>query len=577
MNTEETKQKLISLLKRDNRNPICRKALTQATTASEVAQVVVEHLDDLYKAYGEGVLELIRCSLSPEVWAAQGVLINPVEIPEFDTEKLIVVADGKVKTWQSVHAHDRTYCVEYYGKVDLTVQAGHAVVKGTTRTVFVQDQGSADVYGSTRVYASGSGVVCLYDQTCGEICNEMTAHVSDRSFVESVGGSTKIIAHDEGQFIVSKGVAEVHALDQARGMVYHDPNAKGISKAYVDKDAVLYLENAAAVGRVRGNGLPASKGLILDGASIKTPASVFVRMLVPYAKELAAAPRPCIPEPLDLDRLKEDLLPLLPGSAADWQTLFELADDEYRLCNQIVDAIPHMVSKGLDSDFLRSHFTEGALVANGIHLERQTKVPLTPVDCPAHYFFGRQLVNASNWGTPVFAFERSLVVADGCRESIQVDQQAQAIVRGVTKVHAEDHSRVVAFGDVEVVAHDRSKTVLEGRSQGVFFNDTLVYAYDRALATGYDRARLVLHDHSKANAHDRTHTLAKGANRVFAWDQSEVACGQGGDQPKADIKLLSDQAKQVVLQTPDQIQAYENGLQRVAVEQEYKTVGIKKR
>ena len=84
LNLEETKQALIALLETGKVASFLQGVWTRtmedirlAETASELANVTLAHLPLLYSEFGEKATAIVKDSLSPTVWKAAGLYINP--------------------------------------------------------------------------------------------------------------------------------------------------------------------------------------------------------------------------------------------------------------------------------------------------------------------------------------------------------------------------------------------------------------------------------------------------------------------------------------------------------------------
>lgn len=283
MNTEELKQELLSMLEQKgcdlSMSPF--DTLGESQTASELAGWMVENFNELYKVLRAELCDFVMHSFDPKVWEAQGLLINPKEIPSEKAidGKLVVVTDGSVKTIQNVS--DK---VDYYGNVDLVIKDGTANVWDTRNPVLNEGADFLKLMGSTEAISLGNTMLELNDQARAIASNAFDIKVSDHAYVESKAGNPKITATDHAQYLVSGGSAEVKQEHEARGVILNASNPDEIYQITAYGTGVLFIEdesskNIATVDRMTG-------GFHFDGDSEldKTTKSRLIDMVIPQHK-----------------------------------------------------------------------------------------------------------------------------------------------------------------------------------------------------------------------------------------------------------------------------------------------------
>ena len=85
-------------------------------------------------------------------------------------------------------------------------------------------------------------------------------------------------------------------------------------------------------------------------------------------------------------------------------------------------------------------------------------------------------------------------------------------------------------------------------------------AHDNAHVTGSGETTLVLHDHTEATVSGKSRTLALQHCTVTADSQAEVAFQVYDAKEKADIRVISPDVSLRGLNSPKEVEAYEQSL-----------------
>lgn len=519
MNVKETINELCSHLEPFQLDKEASKLIDQLDhvwTASELALFTCEHFNTLYYYLGDRLNDIVKDSLSPEIWASYGVLINPEVLPDCKNMELcyLVVADGSVKTVQ-----DKNVNATYYGDVDLTISKGDATVINTRHPVTAKDEAYLYVRGTTVVNSTGPVVLKLLDQSRAVVENAKEVTVGDRAFLESKAGNPIIYASGQAQYVISGGSATINHSQGARGAILNSSNPEGSFKLRYDGEGVILLDapeiNNYLLHRIGGK-------VALFNA--KVGPEVQQRLLdsiVPWRNSANQAIKECLIKPMDITRVKEDLRPFLPTLNEEDIRLFENAKDEHDLCMTISDWIPEMVEKGLTGDFLREHFTSRGLMKGNIFTGDVNYQPHLILNLGPQYHFGDQVVNTIGHDQPFYGYEKTVLIARD--NEATVSQNASLFALGASDVTAKGESNAY-------VSHNTSLYV-EDHANALGMNDVFIAACDYAKVTAGDNARVQGHDHawvelaknSSAMAYQDCMVVSYGNNKVETHDNAKVA------------------------------------------------------
>ena len=240
MNVEETKQALLNLLDSGPVDPhLVKRMLTNKlpniSTATELVANITENFEELSDAYGQPFWDIVKGSLTPEVWEHSGVLVNPAVIPETKLDDLYVIADGPLKTVQDVYA-----IVTYYGDLDLCVTEGTARVRDVKHPVQVGRFGGIIARGETGVIGNGFSFLQLEDHSRARVSGRGNIYATDHSFFELVDGAAQITARGQAQFVISGGTATIKVENDARGAVLSRGDEYHPLKITFNGNGVLY-------------------------------------------------------------------------------------------------------------------------------------------------------------------------------------------------------------------------------------------------------------------------------------------------------------------------------------------------
>ena len=564
LNLEETKQALIALLETGKVASFLQGVWTRtmedirlAETASELANVTLAHLPLLYSEFGEKATAIVKDSLSPTVWKAAGLYINP-EIIESDSQiKLIALCDGSVNTRQTTDAD-----VTYFGDVKLTIKSGSAHVLDTKYPVYAYgDDTFVDAVGKTEVFAYDKSYLQLAGCARATLYHEAEAEVMGHAFAESRGTMTRITASDYAAVLVSQGSVDLTLYNGARGVVMTEdfPSNKR-PMVNVRGSAVLYARDLDAI-RVDRHVDPLSDfttGLVMDGERMSiAPDRMRDILLSGYAKDIQ--PLTCeIPQSLPIDTLKKEVRPYLFDSDMD---SFKEAANEREVCSILSIGLSERLKRGLTGEFLRSHFTAETLAEHHIH-SGFNEYLFFDKDTTAHrhVFLGDGVIDHRLYGSEVIASERTLLLTNVTGGEASVIQKANAIVWGHGEVIASGNTFVVGMQDAMTYVKEEAKVELIGNSHCGAFDRAHVVAHDNAHVTGSGETTLVLHDHTEATVSGKSRTLALQHSTVTADSQAEVAFQVYDAKEKADIRVISPDVSLRGLNSPKEVEAYEQSL-----------------
>ena len=421
MEFSKSKQVLVALLEDYGVDPerVSVFLLHESQTATELADYVALHFTDLYQVLKSALCEYVIKSLTPEVWAESDVLVNPTSIP-FDYDDLvdyIVVGDGSVKTKQ-----DQCVNATYYGNVDLEVVDGYATVIDTIHPVHVAGRCEVSVGGHTQVYGHGYSFFTLKEHSRAVLEGAGDVFVTDNAFLESKSGKPVITASGRAQYLISGGSADIDQTESARGAILNVTNANESYKVAFMGDGLLFLEDAQ-VGNVEVDLL--GHGMVVADYPTVVVKNQFLDWIVPRHKGGVEVSKCCLMEPLCMNRLKEDLKPYameMKGLAKD----LAACKDEHEVVSAIHRYLPDMVAKGLNGDFLRNHFTYQALCGENIFVADDRHSTCRPMGGYKVFCFDNVLVNVHNSAHMVYAYEQSIVLADGDKVTVLAAQNSLA-------------------------------------------------------------------------------------------------------------------------------------------------------
>lgn len=564
LNFEETKQTLISLLETGKVDSFLHGMWTRtmedirlSESASELANATLAHLPLLYSQFGEKATAIVKESLSPTVWKAAGLYINPEIIESDSTIKLVALCDGSVNTRQTTDAD-----VTYFGDVKLTIESGSAHVLDTKYPVYAYGEDTfVDAVGKTEVFAYDKSSLQLGGYARATLYNEAEAEALGHAFVESKGTMTQITASDNAAVLVSQGSVELTLNDGARGVVLTEdfPTNKR-PLVNVHGSAVLYAKDLDAI-RVDRHVSPLSDfttGLVMDGERMSiAPDRMREILLSGYAKDILSLK--CeIPKPLPIDTLKNEVRPYIYESEKE---LVRDAANEREVCSILSIGLAERLSSGLTGEFLRSHFTAEALAEQHIHSGFNEHL-FFDKDTTAHrhVFLGEGVIDHRLYGSEVIASERTLLLTNVTGGDASVIQKANAIVWGHGVVHASGGSLVIGMQDAKTYANEEAKVELIGNSHCKASHRAHVVARDSAYVNGLGGATLVLLDQSEALVKGKCRTLALQKSTVTADGQAEVAFATYNPEEKPDIQVTSPNVSLRGLNSPKEVEVYERSL-----------------
>ena len=511
-------------------------------TASDAIALVKDSFHTLYLSYGEEFLNWVREAFTSELWAQQNVLINPSEIPLNETTPLTVVSDSTIPIAQEVRS-----TVGYYGDVQLKLLDGVAYVYDTQQKVTVNG-GMLYAFGQTAVEAMGRSGLFLKDHSKATVSGEVKVLATDLTFVECTAGRPSIQASNEAQILVSGGSVDLIMDDHTRCAITTKETPARPHSVNLAGDSLLYTPSLDP-SFIRGkNHSKINAGLICGQNWHVTPEEMR-DLIVPRCNERKPDVRRCIETPIALERLKEEMLALLPKDTPSELTNNVMrAESEGEVCQAISTHIPDLVNYGMTGDFLRSHFTESTLNANGIYTHYGTQADYsTPQDRDALYFFGNQYVNANEFEQELYCYENTLVLNSQHTDWVYVGQKATAFVYNNAAIKANGNAKVIANAKAHINAFQESEVLLNGKSFCASYNNSKVTAHDQSDVIASDTTRTLLHDESTATAWDSSMVLTDGNNKVSAHDKATIAFGVYDSKLNPEIKVYDKEVKLIGL------------------------------
>lgn len=450
LNFEETKQAFLTLLERCKcYRPIelrtrlrIEKGLRESQTVNDLTECVANYMDELYAAYKNWFLELVRESLSPEDWKAQNIHFdvphNPFPWPE--RVKYIVVSDGSMEMTQ-----DYAGRITYYGNVNLTVLQGIAIVKGTSYPVKAYKKSNVCAEGETTVIATDGSYVVLKDYAKVEASGTCEIDAKDHAFVESRSNRVRISARCDSQVLIHGGVEQLELKDNARCVILGDGSVDRpiVSDMWFDTLLFTYEMDVELIHRKNRN-----CGIILAAEDYNLSASVLCDLIVPRHNREYKFQAQCIEVPLELSRLKNDLAPYLKGVVDELDLkAMELAKDEKEVCNIVKDYLIPLRNKGLDGEFLRSHFTNLTLLGCGIYSGVYPSHWAFRADhYDPKYYFGDRLVFVDDYGGKLYGFENTLFLSNCFGNHIDhADKIVKMVSSSLERVMLADNSTLIDY------------------------------------------------------------------------------------------------------------------------------------
>lgn len=571
MRLEESKEAFLSLLEREE--PLDRTIrlrfymeMSCAETASGVVDCVTTFLPALYRTYGSEVLDLIRNTLSPTVWEAHNVLINPLMIPS-NEGKYIVIADGSVETIQAanIKAH-------YYGDVRLKVSEGIASVLDTPYPVLAEDQADVYAYGMTKVVANKGALVVLNDRAQAETNESAKIIAYDRSYVEVQGGNPYIDMDDQSRLLVKAGEPAIRLDNHARGVVLEDNSRQKPMDIWLMDRCLLYLENKADA-HVEKRGF---QGLLIEGPRTDLSAKEVIDLILPSVQKVG--PKQLRPRavPLDLVELKRAVTPLLTDKeCTTLLTEVEEAKSELDVLDVLAPELPLLVEKGLTGAFLNAHFTKESLDVWHLHTGCEPSGRVNDLDLGCvNSFLSDQLIYASEYDQTTMVYDHGLVIADNPSQFTYVSGQASAIAIGQCELEVNGHAQAMTLDHSTARSHDQASVKLLDHSTGIANGESFMEVGGEALAYGYDQSRLYFTGKSQGVLEDACRALVLDCEKVLARGDSEVGVYTAERTTELNVQIESDRVKVQELDSKERLVRYRDALIKDETEGEKKSLGV---
>ena len=558
MNIEESKKALVALVKQEGSGIMDRTDrsafianMEDADTASDAIALVKDSFHPLYLSYGEAFLNWVREAFTGELWASQNVLINPSEVPLSETAPQIVVSDGAIPVVQDVRS-----AVAYYGDVDLKVLDGAAYVYDTKHKVTVNG-GMLYAFGQTAVEAMDRSGLFLSERSRATVSGEVKILAADLSFVECKAGHPSIQASNEAQILVSGGSVDLIMGDHTRCVITTKETPERPNTVAMSGSCLFYTPKTDS-NFIRIKNISKVNAGLLRGEEWHVTPEEMRDLIVPRCKERVPEVRKGIEKPIALEALKEAILTLLPkDTLSDLSDKIFRAENEGEVCQAITSRIPDLVANGMSGDFLRSHFTEKVLNANGIFTNYGTKADYSiPQGKNPLYFFGNQYVNANSFNRQTFCFERTLVLDSQNSEFVHVVQSAAAIAYNLASVKAHGYAKVIANHGVIVTAFQESEVLLNGKSVCAAYEHAKVQAHDKSDVWAGGSVSALLYEESQALARESAKVLTAGNNKVSAYDEATIAFGVYDPDLQPEIKVYDREVNLVGLDTKEKFDRY---------------------
>ncbi len=562
MQLDHSKEAIIFLLGRTPSRPmdgkVCERIcgeLRVVSTASELAACVKSYIPALFEAYSYDLLDALQPTLSSAVWRDHGVLFYPTEIPDRGPNEFVVIGDGNRVVRQNVEK-EVTYC----GDVIVNVSCGVAHVMDTASWVNVSNHAKADVHGHTRTNVYDQAQVSYHDFAKGAAYDNAVIHAHDYSLVDAGHDNVTLHAHDQSQFYVGLGQPEIFVDGSARGYIGVESiptrpiviHASGEGLLYVKgvQPEHIVVQTSHYVGTViRGEDLSHAEGLAMD---------IVIPRFGNTTLEEAG-----ILQPLELDVVKEELLPYLNGVGSSMKQEVLRASNEREICQLLAASMSTLITNGLTGDFLRRHFTEGALEDSLIHAYNRTEAErLNRSAAGTHHFFGSQLVHGDWYGGSVIGHERVAVIGDQRRNTIMLDQEACGITLNNGHITAYGQSKTLCLDDSSVQTNDQAMAQLQGHSRAWCYGQSHIHGYGRSYVDALDDAVVYLNDKCSATVNDRVRVLAEGENFIHAKGESVIGYAPFHPSVKVTVAKDSDHAKVIAFSNSKEYIDYRNSLDR---------------
>ena len=542
------------------------RGLREVETASELAAFTTGNFDRLHTLLGERLGDFIIASSSPEVWAQQGLLVNPEVIPYRSDlqETYLAISDGSVKTVQ-----DKPVNVQYFGDVDLTISDGVAIVMDTRHPVKAENDAYVVAHGKTAVNGTGPVVLRLYDLSRAEVENAEWIELADRSFLSSKGGNPKIVAGGQAQYLISGGSATIEHKDNARGAILNAANPEGSFKVRMGGDGMLFIENS----RIKNCELSRFGGrtFLYIGYANEEVKQRLLNTFVPWQDPSKQVVMKCLDTPMDISRLKEELKPFLPKMSKEESYYYEGIKSENILCTILKDKIPAMVENGLTGQFLREHFTSDGLWTARIFVENDADLGLMNRKTEPVYIFGDQTLCAQNLNCPVLGFEN--VVLNVKNNVTTVSQNASVFADGLSCITAKGESKAFVQDRSDLRITDHAKAFVKGDSHVLANGNAEVIAAGHTSVNGYGHAWVELCNQSKATVNQACRVVCYDGNSVESFDAVKVAY-PGEDRPA--VTAHNGPEALVKLDAPDALKAFKGLWEKETLLQEQKNKGLRR-
>ena len=503
--------------------------LEAVSTASELAAIVSEHLPELFTAYRCELIDTLKDTLSPTVWQDQGVLFNALRIPKDGPEKLMAFYDGAYHVEQNVAKE-----VTYYGDPFLMVNAGVAHVMDSMHEVLVDKQAKADVHGQTVARAYHQAEVTYYDRSCGSAYHSSVVHLRDRSFVDVGHDKVTVYAQDQSQFIGEYGHPTIYMSGFAQGYLDMDCYPARPVQVYLSDNTLLYAHGLRERDiQIHQKG---HKTTIIQDGLLGSKDVLLKQLIIPRVFELSK-PEQRLRAPLPLERLLTVVAGLLP---ADRFPLLQQATDETAVCRLIADLLPALAEQGVDGDFLRANFTEGALDACLIHAFTCPTISPNLNDPGTHHFFGEQLVIADRYTGGVECYEKTRVLSRFKTDGVQLHQHASGIAMEMGQLKAAGTGQVLAVDGAKVRVAGSVEATLFGHSQAEAFDVATVQGFEQSVVKATDQTSVYLCHDAQAKVDGHSRVCIAGRNSVEADGYAVIEYRPDDRFVQPTIKRLSD-------------------------------------
>ena len=500
--------------------------LMDTWTASELALLIGEHLEELFDKADDELWWVLSGCLDKRQTLDAGFLLNPSEIPSGDTPLLVVCQDPTC-----VHqAVERV--VTYLGDVNLTIERGTAIVRDTAYFGGAYGESKVEAYGRTEMHGFDKATLILHDLSIGEVHDEAVAYATDKSYVKAFDHA-KAVASGEAQFYLVEGSPSLVASDSARGLVSLAIE-EGTSIS-LSGDALLYSsipEYRLSVERKDYQGTAIFDSPLGLGIQEK----IIARDMEVWYPEERYVPR-------SVEALRDSLLAFRPGDLS-LRGALERADSPQGLCEAMMPFFDQLILSGMDGKFLRQHFPESVLEDNLIHAYSRPVSSRDNLETPGvHRFFGTQLVYPDRCAGETRCFERTLTIQRG--------EAAEASLSGKATGIVMDHGRLFVEGDAVVYGMGEGTAVLDAYAEGFLHGSSKAKAFGHALVHGYNGSTVEAAGESRLNAmrgcraivSEKAVVLAYPGSTIDASGDAQVGYVSERNSPIASVSLSGNARK----------------------------------